>query len=176
MSSGSADDNVAEGQNIEEDYEQTRSRSPFSAKRWVADNVDLKIDKMDKGNYNVPRALKEIKDPQKVKHSFVCMYTGRDWIGKQPYNIDVSDTFMMRADGGDWHGRALYTWNEPDSSSPIHYGQWVLRWPYHADLQNLQPWVFRQIARTNSFLNKNEKNPSYNSVLIPADTPSDNSS
>lgn len=154
MSSGSADDKMGEDQNIEEDYEDTRSRDLPSAKRRVADNVVL---------------------PQKVKYSFVCLYTGRDWIDK-PYNIDVSDTFMMRADGGDWHGSALYTWNEPDHSSPIPYGQWVLRWPHHADLQNLQPWVFRQIARTNSFISKDEKNPSYNSVLIPAGTPSDNSS
>jgi hypothetical protein len=183
MSSGSADDNVA-------DEEACRARlgehyAFQSAQRIAQDNLEeacnnsndptsfIKIDKMDKGDHNVvdddvARAFKEIKDAQIVKHSFVCMYTGRDWLDK-PLHIDISNALMISADGGDWNGAAVYTWHD-DGKDP-GYGQWELTFHHAADLQKVKKSIFKQIARTHAFMKKDEKNPAYNSILIPSDPP-----
>ena len=182
MSSVSGDDNVADkeacrarlGEHI---ASQSAERLAWEKEKEEACNNSndptwfIKIDKMDKGDHNVvdddvARALKDIKDAQIIKRSFVCMYTGRDWLDK-PLHIDISNVLMISVDGGDWTGAAVYTWHD-DGKDP-GYGQWGLTFHHAADLQKAKKSIFKQIARTHGFMKKDDQNPAYNSILIPAD-------
>ena len=171
MSSVSADDNVADKEACRAQYREHLAFQSAQRLEWEKEREDestffIKIDQMDPDDKIVARALKLFKDAQIIKHSFVCIYTGRDWLDK-PLHIDINNALMISIDGGNWHGAAVYT--KHDDGKDPSYGQWELTFHHAADLQKVKKSIFKQIARTHAFMKKDDQNPAYNSILIPAD-------
>ena len=96
-----------------------------------------------------------------IKHQFVQMRLATPWVLK-PATIAVNQLLQVSFDGGDWHGSAEYLYDEAGG------GRWIMKYHYKAVLAQMKTVVFSSITGTDCFLNVQNTDPAYNSILMPS--------
>ena len=98
------------------------------------------------------------RERETTKHAFVHVSMHADWV-KSPMQFRVNRHLEISVNGGPWHGSAIY-------DNTTGKGKWTMTFHFKAKLDRLKVITYTQILGTAIYMNLDEKNSGYNSMLI----------
>ena len=98
----------------------------------------------------------------RIKHVFVFMHLHPRWL-QRTNTISVYELLQISFNGGPWHGWAVFHYDE------VGGARWIMTFHYDAVDGSMQFVMSTCRTGTSCFLNVQDSNPGYNSILIPTD-------
>ena len=121
------------------------------------------MDDVPSGSYRAG-TIPEINDntpneQDTLKHAFVHVTMHPSWVAF-PFQLLVNRRLEISINGGPWHGSAIF-----DNTNGL-LDIWTLTFHYKANLDRMKESKYVHIRGTASYMHLNEKDNSYNSMLI----------